>query len=93
MTCRIRAEILSASIAILTCLTLSGCDTSTEVKETADEETFAECETIKKKRGNDDLTECNVRLSDGRKVTCLESWQDGLSCDWGHATQTDKNTK
>lgn len=42
------------------------------------------------------IGECELRLHDGRRVTCavLTSYhKGGLSCDWEHATKTAEKTE
>lgn len=45
----------------------------------------------------DDVGECELKLHDGRRVTCAilvsSSKQGGLSCDWEHATKTAEKTE
>lgn len=42
------------------------------------------------------IGECELRLHDGRRVTCailFDYKQGGLSCDWEHATKTAEKTE
>ena len=45
----------------------------------------------------DDVGECELKLHDGRRVTCAilisSSKQGGLSCDWANAAKTNGKTE
>lgn len=91
-----------ATLLIPACLMCAGCtDALTEADpKTTDassvaktEKSVADCANY---GGPDNVGECELKLHDGRRVTCailLGYKQGGLSCDWEHAAKTDGGTK
>lgn len=79
------------------CLMCAGCDEfSTEDgdvrSEAGTEHSVADCADY----DGDDVGECELKLHDGRRVTCavlIGYRKGGLSCDWEHATKTAEKTE
>lgn len=88
---------LLALLLVPACLMCAGCDEfSTEDggvrSEAGTEHSVADCADY----DGDDVGECELKLHDGRRVTCavlIGYKQGGLSCDWEHAAKTDGETK
>lgn len=89
---------LLALLLVPACLMCAGCDEfSTEDgdvrSEAGTEHSVADCAYY----DGDDVGECELKLHDGRRVTCAilvsSSKQGGLSCDWEHATKTAEKTE
>lgn len=88
---------LLALLLVPVCLMCAGCDEfSTEDgdvrSEAGTEHSVADCADY----DGDDVGECELKLHDGRRVTCavlIGCKQGGLSCDWEHAAKTDGETK
>lgn len=88
---------LLALLLVPVCLMCAGCDGSDaedgDVRsEAGTEHSVADCAYY----NGDDVGECELKLHDGRRVTCavLTSYhKGGLSCDWEHATKTAEKTE
>lgn len=89
---------LLALLLVPVCLMCAGCDGSDaedgDVRsEAGTEHSVADCAYY----NGDDVGECELKLHDGRRVTCAvlisSSKQGGLSCDWEHATKTAEKTE
>lgn len=89
---------LLALLLVPACLMCAGCDGSDtedgDVRsEAGTEHSVAACADY----NGDDVGECELKLHDGRRVTCAilvsSSKQGGLSCDWEHATKTAGKTE
>ena len=88
---------LLALLLVPACLMCAGCDEfSTEDgdvrSEAKTEESVANCTDYDGRM----IGECELRLHDGRRVTCavlISYKQGGLSCDWEHATKTAEKTE
>ena len=88
---------LLALLLVPACLMCAGCDGSdTEDgdirSEAGAEEGVANCADYNGRM----IGECELRLHDGRRVTCavlISYKQGGLSCDWEHATKTAEKTE
>lgn len=89
---------LLALLLVSACLMCAGCDEfSTEDgdvrSEAKTEESVADCADY----DGDDVGECELKLHDGRRVTCAilisSSKQGGMSCDWANATKTTGKTE
>lgn len=80
------------------CLMCAGCDGSDAEdgdirSEAVAEESVANCADYD---GRMTIGECELRLRDGRRVTCavlIGYRKGGLSCDWEHATKTNGKTE
>ena len=89
---------LLALLLASACLMCAGCDGSdTEDgdirSEAGAEESVANCADY---NGRMTIGECELRLHDGRRVTCavlIGYRKGGLSCDWEHATKTAEKTE
>lgn len=78
------ATILATSIALAGCGTAAGTTGTAAPAQTA-------CHRLN--TGNNDpiITQCDLALEDTRHVTCiLTGVQKGITCDWNHASGTDK---
>ena len=83
---------LLALLLVPVCLMCAGCDGSDtedgDVRlEAGTEHSVAACAYY----NGDDVGECELKLHDGRRVTCailVGYRQGGLSCDWANATKT-----
>lgn len=88
---------LLALLLVSACLMCAGCDGSDAEdgdirSEAVAEESVANCADYNGRM----IGECELRLHDGRRVTCavLTSYhKGGLSCDWEHATKTAEKTE
>lgn len=88
---------LLALLLVPACLMCAGCDGSDAEdgdirSEAVAEESVANCADYDGRM----IGECELRLHDGRRVTCavLTSYhKGGLSCDWEHATKTAEKTE
>lgn len=88
---------LLALLLIPACLMCAGCDEfSTEDgdvrSEAKTEESVADCADYDGRM----IGECELRLHDGRRVTCavlIGYRKGGLSCDWANATKTTGKTE
>lgn len=88
---------LLALLLVPVCLMCAGCDGSDAEdgdirSEAVAEESVANCADYNGRM----IGECELRLHDGRRVTCavLTSYhKGGLSCDWEHATKTAEKTE
>lgn len=88
---------LLALLLVPACLMCAGCDGSDAEdgdirSEAVAEESVANCADYNGRM----IGECELRLHDGRRVTCavLTSYhKGGLSCDWEHATKTAEKTE
>lgn len=88
---------LLALLLVPACLMCAGCDGSDAEdgdirSEAVAEESVANCANYNGRM----IGECELRLHDGRRVTCavLTSYhKGGLSCDWEHATKTAEKTE
>lgn len=88
---------LLALLLVPACLMCAGCDGSDAEdgdirSEAVAEEGVANCADYNGRM----IGECELRLHDGRRVTCavLTSYhKGGLSCDWEHATKTAEKTE
>lgn len=88
---------LLALLLVPACLMCAGCDGSDAEdgdirSEAVAEESVANCVDYNGRM----IGECELRLHDGRRVTCavLTSYhKGGLSCDWEHATKTAEKTE
>lgn len=88
---------LLALLLVPACLMCAGCDESDAEdgdirSEAVAEESVANCADYNGRM----IGECELRLHDGRRVTCavLTSYhKGGLSCDWEHATKTAEKTE
>lgn len=93
---KVPRRILTA-LLIPVCLMCAGCDGSDAEdgdirSEAGAEESVANCADYNGRR----IGECELRLHDGRRVTCaiLFSYrQGGLSCDWANAAKTNGKTE
>lgn len=92
------AKGLLAALLVPACLLCAGCDGTAEEADSAPEaQAASDAESGGLSNGCYDadhyLRECEIRLHDGRKVTCVmnvfNSDEGGLSCDWGHADKTE----
>lgn len=92
---------LLALLLVPACLMCSGCnevaDESEQETDTTpaspSEESVANCADYD---GQMTIGECELRLHDGRRVTCavlISYRRGGLSCDWEHATKTTEKTE
>lgn len=89
---------LLALLLVPACLMCAGCDGfDTEDgdirSEAGAEESVANCADYDSRMT---IGECELRLHDGRRVTCavlISYTQGGLSCDWEHATKTAEKTE
>ena len=88
---------LLALLLVPACLMCAGCDEfSTEDgdvrSEAKTEESVANCADYDGRM----IGECELRLHDGRRVTCavlIGYRKGGLSCDWANATKTAGKTE
>lgn len=88
---------LLALLLVPACLMCAGCDEfSTEDgdvrSEAKTEESVANCADYDGRM----IGECELRLHDGRRVTCavlIGYRKGGLSCDWANATKTTGKTE
>lgn len=88
---------LLALLLVPVCLMCAGCDGSDaedgDVRsEAGTEHSVTDCAYY----NGDDVGECELKLHDGRRVTCavLSGFRKGgLSCDWEHATKTAEKTE
>lgn len=85
---------LLALLLVPACLMCAGCDAEDgDIRsEAVAEESVANCADYDGR----EIGECELRLHDGRRVTCavLTSYhKGGLSCDWEHATKTAEKTE
>lgn len=88
---------LLALLLVPACLMYSGCDgADTEDgdvrSEAGAEESVANCADYNGRM----IGECELRLHDGRRVTCaiLAGYREGgLSCDWANAAKTNGKTE
>lgn len=88
---------LLALLLVPACLMCAGCDEfSTEDgdvrSEAKTEESVANCADYDGRM----IGECELRLHDGRRVTCavlIGYRKGGLSCDWANATKTNGKTE
>ena len=88
---------LLALLLVPACLMCAGCDGSDtedgDVRsEAGTEHSVADCADY----DGDDVGECELKLHDGRRVTCavlIGYRKGGLSCDWEHATKTAEKTE
>lgn len=86
------------TLLVPVCLMCAGCDGSDAEdgnirSEAVAEEGVANCADYD---GRMTIGECELRLHDGRRVTCavlIGYKQGGLSCDWEHATKTAEKTE
>ena len=93
---KVPQRILTA-LLVPVCLMCAGCDESdTEDdgarSEAGTEHSVTDCADY----DGDYVGECELKLHDGRRVTCailLGYKQGGLSCDWEHATKTAEKTE
>lgn len=85
---------LLALLLVPMCLMCAGCDGSdAEDGDIRAEESATNCADYD---GRMTIGECELRLHDGRRVTCAVltgDRKDGLSCDWEHATKTAEKTE
>lgn len=81
-----------ALLLIPACLLCAACD-ETDTSSENNTETVIKCDDLP----HSNLSECEVRLHDGRHINCLaltdSSYKGGLSCDWNHATKPETTTK
>lgn len=85
---------LLALLLVPACLMCAGCDGSDAEdgdirSEAVAEESVANCADYDSRIT---IGECELRLHDGRRVTCavlFDYEQGGLSCDWEHASKTE----
>lgn len=88
---------LLALLLVPVCLMCAGCDGSDaedgDVRsEAGAEHSIADCAYY----NGDDVGECELKLHDGRRVTCavLSGFRKGgLSCDWANAAKTNGKTE
>lgn len=88
---------LLALLLIPACLMCAGCDgfdvEGGDVRsEAGTEHSVADCADY----DGDDVGECELKLHDGRRVTCAILFgykQGGLSCDWANAAKTNGKTE
>ena len=88
---------LLALLLVPACLMCAGCDEfSTEdgdvQSEAKTEESVANCTDYDGRM----IGECELRLHDGRRVTCavlIGYRKGGLSCDWANATKATEKTE
>ena len=93
---KVPRRILTA-LLIPVCLMCAGCDGSDAEdgdiwSEAGAEESVANCADYNGRR----IGECELRLHDGRRVTCailFSCRQSGLSCDWANAAKTNGKTE
>lgn len=94
---KVPQRILTA-LLVPVCLMCAGCDgADTEDgdirSEAGMEHSVADCAYY----NGDDVGECELKLHDGRRVTCAilisSSKQGGLSCDWANAAKTNGKTE
>lgn len=93
---KVPQRILTA-LLIPVCLMCAGCDGSAAEdgdiwSEAGAEESVANCADYHARR----IGECELRLHDGRRVTCAILFgykQGGLSCDWANAAKTNGKTE
>lgn len=86
-----------ATLLVPVCLMCAGCDgPDTEDgdvrSEAGTEHSVADCADY----DGDYVGECELKLHDGRRVTCailVGYEQGGLSCDWANATKTTGKTE
>lgn len=89
---------LLALLLVPVCLMCAGCDGSDAEdgdirSEAVAEESVANCADYD---GRMTIGECELRLRDGRRVTCavlIGYRKGGLSCDWEHAMKTNGKTE
>lgn len=89
---------LLALLLVPACLMCTGCDGSdaedSDIRsEAVAEEGVANCADYD---GQMTIGECELRLHDGRRVTCavlIGYRKGGLSCDWEHATKAAEKTE
>lgn len=94
---KVPRRILTA-LLIPVCLMCAGCDGSDAEdgdirSEAVAEENVANCADYD---GRMTIGECELRLHDGRRVTCavlIGYRKGGLSCDWANATKTAEKTE
>lgn len=94
---KVPRRILTA-LLIPVCLMCAGCDGSDAEdgdirSEAVAEESVANCADYD---GRMTIGECELRLHDGRRVTCavlIGYRKGGLSCDWANATKTAEKTE
>ena len=78
---------LAALLATLTTIALAGCGTATTATQTEQDA----CTRLSTGISGITITQCDNTLHDTRHVTCLTSGvQKGITCDWAHASGTDK---
>lgn len=88
---------LLALLLVPACLMCAGCDGSDAKdgdirSEAGAEESVVNCADYDGRT----IGECELRLHDGRHVTCAvmsDYRKGGLSCDWEHATKTAEKTE
>ena len=93
---KVPRRILTA-LLIPVCLMCAGCDGSDAEdgdiwSEAGAEEGVANCADYNGRM----IGECELRLHDGRRVTCavlISYKQGGLSCDWANATKATEKTE
>lgn len=86
MTIRNTKKTLAALLATLTTIALAGCGTATTATQTEQDA----CTTLSTGSISPVIAQCDITLTDTRHVTCLLANWKGLTCDWAHASGTDK---
>ena len=89
MTSRNTKRTLAALLATLTTIALAGCGTATGTQTGTQTEQVA-CTRIDTVISGPIVAQCDITLNDTRHVTCLIANWKGLTCDWAHASGTDK---
>ena len=85
MTNRNTKKTLAALLATLTTIALAGCGTATTATQT-EQDACTRIDTVISAI----VAQCDITLNDTRHVTCLLANWKGLTCDWAHASGTDK---
>lgn len=83
-----RAAIATTTLAL--CAALAGCGTATTGTAAPAQ---AACHRLNTGNNVPIITQCDLALEDTRHVTCiLTGVQKGITCDWAHASGTDKES-
>lgn len=90
MTTRNTKRTLAALLATLTTIALAGCGTTGQNPHTDPQARQGACTRLSTGSISPVIAQCDITLNDTRHVTCLIANWKGLTCDWAHASGTDK---
>ena len=90
MTTRNTKRTLAALLATLTTIALAGCGTTGQNPHADQQAKQGVCTRLSTGSFGPVIAQCDITLDDNRHVTCLLANWKGFTCDWAHASGTDK---